>query len=274
MNQPANADDYILTPHGLQHRLDVRLIEGDHQVIEPRMFPPVGLGALRSLSPGGWIESAIFTPPEPLQSMSVKFQVPDPPTKPGALIYLFPAAESAYLNTILQPVLQYGYNKLFGGNCWTLACWHCTPEGVTLYSKPIDVAPGETIFATIQVMEDGFHDDSCDWSIEAKVFSHPDGLPESEIVERCTTLHVYGLKLLLLFLVAGALEAYSLDQPGSRPDWSQYPESGSTTFSEIQLTSLTGNPFRADWNKRLLLGVCGLDVSVSTDRSSVTLDYP
>ena len=265
MNKPAAIpDDYVLTPHGLRHVEDIRLAEkNDHRPIGQAKHPPKDFNSLRQLGPAGWVVSAFFTPSEPLKSMSVTFTVPEPPTKPGALIYLFPGAEGSQLATIMQPVLQYGYNNLFGGDCWTVACWQCTPSGVTRYSHPIDVNPGDTIVGTIHCLD--FHEDSCDWSIEAKVFGEPE--------ERCTTLHAYDVDYLLLFLVAGALEVYSLEDPTSLPDFSQYPESGSTKFHHIKLESLSGNSFRADWVTRRTTGDCGFRVLVSRDKSAVTLEY-
>lgn len=263
MKPTAVSEHHVLTPHGSKHKDDVRQIQEDHQRIDPPKHLPASFSDLRPRGPAGWIASAIFTPSEPLKSMSVTFKVPEPPLENGALIYLFPAAESAFLHTILQPVLQWGNNKAFGGDCWKLACWHCTPEGVTLYSSPIDVNAGEMIESKIEVVE--CHDDSCDWMIEAKVIDEPG---------RCTKMLVYDLKFLLLFLAAGALEVYVPDDLGSLPNWKQYPESGSTTFHNIKLESLSNNPFRADWNTRFLLNVCGLDVHVSNDKSSVTLNYP
>ena len=267
MNKTATIPEkYVLTPHGLRHVSDVRLVdELDRGAIDPPLHPPTSFDQLRQLGPGGWLESAYFPPSEPLKSMSVTFTVPEPPLKPGALIYLFPAAENAFLNTILQPVLQYGYNGNFGGNYWTVACWHANRHGVTRYSTPIDnVSKGDTIVGTIKAI--AFHDDSCDWAIEARVLSKEE--------ERYTKLHVYGLETLLLFLAAGALEAYSLDDLNSLPEWPQYPESGSTEFRDIKLESLTENQFRANWRTRITPTDCGFAVNVSSDRSAVTLEYP
>lgn len=259
--------DYVLTPHGLRHLSDVRLVaDDDRQLIQPPLHPPTSVDQLRQLGPGGWLVSAYFPPSEPLKSMHVTFTVPEPPLKRGALIYLFPAAENAFLNTILQPVLQYGNNGYFGGDCWTVACWHATSNGVSRYSTPIDdVKPHDTIVGTIKILE--YHDDSCDWLVEARVLregSEP----------RHTKLHAYGLETLFLFLAAGALEAYSLDDLNSLPNPSQYPDSGSTQFRDIRLESLTENLFRANWRTRITPAECGFAVNVSPDRSAVTLEYP
>lgn len=267
MNRPAAIpDDYVLTPHGLRHKDDVRFVGEieDRQPIDPPKHPPTEFSQLRQLGPAGWVVSAFFTPSEPLKCMSVTFTVPEAPTKGGALIYLFPGAEGPQLGTILQPVLQYGYNGLFGGNCWTLACWHCTPQGVTRYSRHIEVQPGWKIVGTIKILN--YHQESCDWSIEARVIV-------DEVEVNCTILHAYNVEYLLLFLVAGALEAYSLENPNSLPEWNQYPESGVTRFHDIQLESLTGNRFRADWNTRRTVSDCGFRIFVSADKSAVTLEY-
>jgi hypothetical protein len=271
-------ENYVLTPHGLKSRNDCTASTADPTETLPKWEKKLidSLLYLRQRGPAGWIESGTFTPSVPLGSMSVRFTVPDSPAMPGALIYLFPAAENPWMTTILQPVLQWGDNFQFGGGeQWTTACWYCSPDGKTTYScQQPQVRPGETIVASMSV-DRPYGKDSCDWKVEIKVENDPG---------RCASLAATGIKDLFLFLVGGALEAYSLDlltwriEDGSlfipRPaDWRQYPASGSTTFNITELVDLNERSFRADWNKRILQSDCGLDVSVSDDRSTITLTY-
>jgi hypothetical protein len=266
----ANLDDHVLTPHGPVHKSCVHPItdKDDLQVFPVCPAPPKDYRQLWPRSPAGWIDSATFTPSEPLKSMSVKFTVPDPPSSgTGSLIYLFPGAQDAWGSTILQPVLQWGNNRCFGGEFWTIASWHFTSEGHSKHSAPCyPVNPGETIVGTVQMINPLL--ESCDWLVETKV----DGDPE-----RCTRLRVPKLKSLLLFLVAGALEGYSL--PTGQPlkptcaGSPQFPASGSTAFTSIELCDLNNNDFRADWRARYPAGVCGFKVDISDDKKAVTLWY-
>jgi len=253
---------YVMTPHGLRHASCVHRIERTDPKFHPCKHPP-DLRTTRATHPAGWVESATFAPFEPLGSMCVTFTVPDPPSKNGALIFLFPGAEDAWMSTIMQPVLQWGYNGCFGGDCWTIASWHVTPDapGSTFCSPDhVKVHPGETIVGTVKVTDRDASLDAMDWLIETKVAGHS---------TRCVTHHARKVKNLLLFLVAGALEAYSLESllthiPPEDP--SLFPAGGSTTFTIDELSDLNGRPLRADWKTRSPAGDCRFNVEVSQDR--------
>src|SRR5260370_883612 len=105
-------DDYVMTPQGLRHKSCVRRIDQSDLAPSPCKHPP-DLRMLRATHPAGWVESATFAAFEPLGSMRVKFTVPEPPSREGALIFLFPGAEDAFMSTILQSVLQWGNNGSF-----------------------------------------------------------------------------------------------------------------------------------------------------------------
>jgi len=262
--------EYFQTPHGLVHRSCIHLIDSD-QKIDTQNTGLSGckrsatIHTLRALSPNAWKASANFAPAVPLGSMTVTFTVPEPPTVDGALIYLFPAAEDAYLTTILQPVLQWGVDgDGEGGDCWTIASWHVTTDGHTLKSPSIEVTPGDTIVGTVKATQ--CSDEGCDWLIETRDVSCEPNL--------VTALQIGNMPSLLLFLVAGALEAYPED-PCCLLRRGQFPASGSTTFSDIQLIDLAGNPFTARWNAQFaesdITGRFG--VEVGQDNRAVTLFY-
>ncbi len=253
--------DHVLTPFGLLHKDFVKEVTpDDRSTLEPRPDFPKGPPP-HVMGLGGWIEAGTFTPSEPLGSMRVSFKVPEPPKVPGALIYLFPGAQNASLTTLLQPVLQWGNNNKFGGEYWTIASWHYVAAGGTRHSHHVRVNPHDTVVGTIKVI--AHTPDACDWSVEAR-------LGESDT---CATLIVPGLTQLLLFLAAGALEAYSLESLG-QPVWGQYPESGSTRFHIDELQNLNGTASFADWNSRIRTTECGFEVRVSDNRKDVTLVYP
>jgi hypothetical protein len=254
--------DRVLTPHGLVHVDCIDEVKSGELMSTLCQSPPKDLNSLRAMSAGGWTESASFTPSEPLGEISAEFIVPDPPLNPdGSLIYLFSGAQDGQATMILQPVLQWGDNGRFGNSeSWVLSCWHCTPLRFTRYSPPLNVRPGDTIRATVKTTE--CFTDSCDWIVEATVGNES------------TKLLVSKEKLLMLFVVAGALEAYDYETLKSPIDPDLYPKSGSTAFTDLRLRTLNGRSFRADWNGRWQTTIAGLSVDVALDLASVTLKYP
>src|SRR4051794_25641194 len=71
-------------------------------------------GSCREQEDGSWIEDSSWPATGLVGSMTATFTVPALPSEPGALLYFFPGAQRKG-SLILQPVLQYGYNKSFGG---------------------------------------------------------------------------------------------------------------------------------------------------------------
>ena len=268
--------DHIITPHGTAHR---STICHPGQRIEPAVLSrhrPKSFRELRALNPHGWIESATFCPPAPLGRMRFQVTVPEPPEYDGALIYLFAGAQDMFLSTVLQPVLQWGCNGDFGGDYWCLACWHADSSGAHCVSDYLKVNCGDEIEGTLSVK---CHTDlSCDWKIEAKDLT----------TGECTSLPVPDFSLLLLFLIGGALEAYSLDGCGEPsltlvdvpPQCSQYPQSKCTKFRMNELSDLAGNRIYPWWNLRQFEGSgpnCSFGVSTEPDPESgidtVVLNY-
>jgi hypothetical protein len=262
--------DYTLTPHGGAHRSTVALPGHPVDPKEVAKHRAKSIREIRALNPHGWIESATFCPSVPLGFMRFNVTVPEPPEHDGALIYLFAGAQDMQLSTILQPVLQWGSNGCFGGDHWCVACWQADANGCHHVSEPMRVEPGADIEGTLQVK--GYTDYGCDWEIVAK------DLGTSEQ----TRLDVPGLSSLLLFLVGGALEAYSLDCCGEPsltlidipPQSSQYPKGGVTEFRNIELRDLRGERIFAYWNDRQYEGSGpnrGFNVQAVSD--AVTLSY-
>jgi len=254
--------DHVLTPHGLVHVNCTQEVTGGELIQTLCETPPQDLGALRAMSAGGWTESATFTPSEPLGEIHAEFHVPEPPKKRDrSLIYLFPGAQDGQATTILQPVLQWGNNGLFGDSkSWILSSWQCTPLHFSRYTPYIKVKPGDKIDATVKVTE--CFPDSCNWMVEARVG------------DKRTVLPVPQEKLLMLFVIGAALEAYDYETLRSPIDPDLYPASGSTAFTNIRLRTLNDRKFRADWNPRTRMNIKGLSVEVSPDLSAITLNYP
>jgi len=259
----------IITPHGVSSCF---YIDGEPVPVCPPVRPDYRRA--RAQSAAGWLESATFTPFEPLGFLSATFQVPEPPEQVpnppedprGSLIYLFCGAEDAQLTTILQPVLQWGNNGLFGDDqSWWIACWHCSPTGQTRISKWYPVQPGEIVRGTIEMQTP--HETTCDWGIEMKVVDDS---------TRRTFLSVPGLDRLMLYVAGAALEAYSLPSGDPLQPTDEnlvfLPSSGSTEFDDVIVRDLNGNPIRTGW-RPVFPDTPRFDVDVSEDFSEITLVY-
>jgi len=253
----------IITPHGINScvRLD------GQPVVECTPERP-DFHRARAQSAAGWMESGTYTPFEPAGCLSATWVVPEPPEVPDqSLIYMFCGLEDASLTTILQPVLQWGNNRLFGdAESWCIACWHCTPSGQTIVSthRP-KVRPGDILRAKINM--ETAHETTCDWLIEIGVEGDP---------SRRAELSVPGLDRLMLYLAGAALEAYSLPSgdplPGTVDNLPLLPSSDSTEFSGIEVCDLNGDPIRTGW-RATFPSDPRFDVDIGDDFTSITLVY-
>src|SRR5208282_1418503 len=60
---------------------------------------------------------------------------PSPTSDDGQILYFFPGLEDmSNVISIVQPVLQWGNNGIFGGRYWLVASWNCCINGTTWYS--------------------------------------------------------------------------------------------------------------------------------------------
>jgi hypothetical protein len=93
----------------------------------------------------GWITSADFKSKKPLQSFVTTWVVPAAPaTNDKQLLFLFNGLQNS--SSILQPVLQWGYNGKFGGAGWCVSCWLADGKGGPgSYSPPVNVNVGDTL---------------------------------------------------------------------------------------------------------------------------------
>ncbi len=274
-----NTGNYVLTPQGRVHKSRIHQVgpNGEAGPPGPTSGPPHGGSVVRAVSPGGWKASATFAAAVPLGKMSFKLRVPDPPVVDGAIIFLFAGAENAQMKMILQPVLQWGDNGLFGlpdSDGWTIACWYVAPDGQWYVSNPEPVNPGDIVTGTVEAVgcfkEDG--EWMCEWMIEAATSSDVSTvLKNGDILPHGDTVPLM-LPWLMLFLVGAAQDPCC---GGIVPE--QYPASGATTFYDIELTDLAGQRFVADWNARCALDDslcdCTNTVEISRDKSTVTLNY-
>ena len=273
------AGNYVLTPQGLVHKSRIHSAEqigaSSAPWPAPNRFPP-STTVMQALSPNGWKASATFAAAVALGKMSVKFKVPEPPAMDGALIYLFSGAENAQMRTILQPVLQWGDNGAYGGECWKISCWHASVDGQWYYSTPVDVSTGDIVTGTVGVVEGPAKDCTakdctCTWKIIASTDKGASTMLDESMDPSLA------MSSLMLFLIGAALEAYPEEACCTGIAREQYPASD-TVFTDIELTDLAGYRFLADWNSRCDLGdnaLCGCKntVQINPDKSTITLRY-
>jgi len=137
-----------------------------------------------------------------------------PNTEDHAVIYLFNGIEPSTQTWILQPVLQYGDNGLFGGDYWALASWIVGPD-FAFYGRPQTVYTGDSITGTVQMLGVNTNNGTLYWQVTATDTS----TSATSMIEGSTAgLH-------WTWAYAGVLEVYDLTS------CEEYPSSHHTVFS-------------------------------------------
>jgi hypothetical protein len=131
--------------------------------------------------------------------------VPPNPSATGGLVYLFNGIEPSSGQWILQPVLQWGYDGLFGGNYWVIASWLVNTNGFALYSQPEVVSAGDTIAGQTRITAEGAG--VIDWQVWAIDLTNP----KVTLLQTATS----GLQWSLAF--AGVLEVYYITSCSQLP---------------------------------------------------------
>ena len=178
MNRPPNVpEEYVITPFGYFHPSCVFLLaEGNTLLADGRVqhpdstiesaqvcdYPHYTSGGaivaadakaseINPLILNGWLESVSATTSASFGKIAATWPVPPAPTSnDGQILYFFPGFEdSNNVISIVQPVLQWGYNGIFGGQYWLVSSWNCCISNGAYYSSPLDVSVGDTILGTI-----------------------------------------------------------------------------------------------------------------------------
>jgi hypothetical protein len=179
--QPANnrplevPEAYVVTPFGYFHPSCVLMLaEGETLLADGRVehadgmqeavhvcsyshythggaIVPAEASGMNPLVINGWLESVSATTNKSYGKIAATWIVPPSPTSDdGQILYFFPGLEDmSNVISIVQPVLQWGNNGIFGGRYWLVASWNCCINGTTWYSTPLDVSVGDTILGTI-----------------------------------------------------------------------------------------------------------------------------
>jgi hypothetical protein len=109
--------------------------------------------AIPSSNNSNWITFAEWANPSgqgTINYFSTTWTVPSAPTgRDGQLLYIYNGLEDANQFDILQPVLQWGNNILYGGNNWCVTNTYVGPgtpgKGFYAYTMPVTVSPGDVL---------------------------------------------------------------------------------------------------------------------------------
>jgi hypothetical protein len=154
--------------------------------VKPAATPGPGSPCTTGLSGGWWAATcSIDSDFRGLVYLDENFSIPSPPTQDGALIFYFPAFQSADGASIVQPVLSWGANATTGvtnGNIWYLTSWAIS-SGTSYISDSVHVnTPGTVNGHMVRGLTCIATNSNCDWSIttsdgSASAGIHAYGLP-------------------------------------------------------------------------------------------------
>jgi hypothetical protein len=268
MSATANTDrqapqnELVRTPAGWYHRtcvyevpnaarvsrsgLVTRTDDSSYQLPEclyPGRRTDTGLRASLPVN-NGWIEDARYTLTDRAYgSLTARWNAP---ANPGGsysgtkVYYTFPGFWTD--DYIMQPVLQYGYNGLFGGSYWTAASWHCGAN--CTHSTPISVSAGDAMLGTVTASD--CHGGDCSWTIIAR-----------DLTKQTQSTYVIEDTWNYRRATGGAVEVYGLTT------CSQYPHTGAF-YTSIALHDEYDDPVSPDWWDRVtqeLSPECDFDVT-------------
>lgn len=108
-------------------------------------------GETREPATNGWVEYVSAVTASSYGMLKATWKVPPAPTNvAGQTLFYFPGFEDINdVQSIVQPVLQFGPSEAGGGNYWAVASWNCCLAGIADYSTPVTVSSGDTIEGVI-----------------------------------------------------------------------------------------------------------------------------
>ncbi len=285
MSSPPDSE-YVATPAGWYHRSCVHEIPNGAHVgpsglvtrpdgsifqIPKCLHPaypnlPGASGPIVFAPPtnNGWIEYASdrLPPGNNYAQLTASWKVPTVPTGSYSgtqVFYSFPGIEdiddpNPY---IIQPVIQFGYNGLFGGSYWMAASWRCNSGSDCLYGTPISIAAGDSIFGSVDAS--ACVNGTCTWTI-----SVVDVTRDSRSNWTATDTQNYD------WTTGGAVEVYNLNT------CNQYPDTG-VFYTGISLYDRNGSQVTPAWINNVQPGLdpfCGFDLASTPTTVSLFYNRP
>lgn len=188
------------------------------------------------------------------------WKVPGNPTNNGGFFYLWiglePSTSCAGATTpwVMQPLLQWGYNNIWGGNYWTISSWYFQTASNYFYSTDVSASQGDNldgIITAFSLPQYGCNSGgTCSYwaiNIDDKTAGTASGFTCS------SSSYICNLQATTAY---AAFEVHT----GTCTD-GEFPSS-STTFTIPPLENSNGNNFTPSWNTFSQIG-CG-SVTVSS----------
>lgn len=176
----------VMTPFGESHADCVHEVPNGSTLVSPNTFQtPDGkilyfAGCSDPIAPSNYPScfpptngaGASYTASATLGSISAVWSVPDNPSHPDSndLFYLWDGllGGSGTLGCayVIQPVIQWGYNDLYGGAYYTMSSWYYATASDYYYSSPVGIYAGDSITGSAQSNYDCTNGVCSGWSLE------------------------------------------------------------------------------------------------------------
>jgi hypothetical protein len=197
-----------------------------HKVLDPRSIQS-------SSSPdweeNGWIAWALAQNTAGFSSFTSQWKVPAVPPKKqtsSEVLFWWNGLVPADLQTVIQPVLQWGTAADNAGKYYSIASWWVNAEGQALYSKPMKVNPGDALVGTLTLLKNS------SWSITIV-----------DSTQKLTGQLIYTAKSKVIYERGYyALESYALSSCSSYPE----PKPMQMPFHGVEMQS-NGKSIAPTW---------------------------
>lgn len=211
----------------------------------------------------GWVSDTNYVSSTSLGRIVADWTVPKEPSNKGTqVIYFFPGFEQLpTVNSILQPVL--GWNTLGSGAYpgWALSSWNCCVNGTTYNSDPISVSVGDQIHGDTYSTCAAGVEDCATWDIVST--DSTSGAKTTLTTDPQITLGTSNMT----WAFGGVLEAYGIST------CNQYPASGSTTFTNIEVYDFNLHQVTPTWSTMTTTQTPQCSYAVSSTSSTTKLTY-
>jgi hypothetical protein len=172
----------------------------------------------------GWVEASQWNTAlksgDNIDDLYGYWTVPPIPKTYGALVYLFNGVEPSGGAWIMQPVLQFGSNGLFGGDYWVFASWLVhSNQDYFVSSTVLSVNPGDSLSGA--VWETSVSGGTLGYDIAATDYT----------TNQSSLLSLTATGFQWIWAYAGVLEAYNVTSCSEFPKGS----SGSLGFTKTHV---------------------------------------
>lgn len=166
--------------------------------------------------------------------------IPSPPSSnDGQIIYFFLGLEPEGQSAILQPVLQWGYNGMFGGNYWCIADWYVYNNNANyIVSQPLTSGVSTGAEFGNDMYGQSFHNGGYgEWT----AYAINENYPFQEVSLSYTGQGNGVLDSVKFTWGYATLEVYNVDTS------SELPSGGSFNFLDIQASNQHGTAINPSW---------------------------